>query len=255
VAFGHVAGVQLPWWVLVLIPAGVWSVYVADRLLDAKSGLSSAQLEMLRDRHMFHWHHRRLLVPAATAAALGCAWIVFHWMPRVVREHDSLLAAASLLYFTRVHAGRKLFPLLSKEFLVGMLFTAGCAMPAWTRGYSLQLFPVWPFMISVVLFALLAWLNCYAIDRWEAGESAYVRRPFALFALPLAVAFILCGIALAAAQPFVAGLLFCGTFTTSLLGILDRVRNRLTPVTLRAAADFVLLTPLAQLVIVSVFRK
>lgn len=41
-AFAWTANVRLPWWVLVLLPLGVWTVYVADRLLDARAGIQSS---------------------------------------------------------------------------------------------------------------------------------------------------------------------------------------------------------------------
>ena len=120
IAFAWTVNVRLPWWVLVLIPLGVWAVYIADRLLDARNSMRLSELEQLHERHIFHWHHRRILAPIAAVCALAAAWIVFGVMPRATREHDSLLAAASLLYFTRVHSGRRILPLLSKELLVGI---------------------------------------------------------------------------------------------------------------------------------------
>jgi hypothetical protein len=49
-------------------------------------------------------------------------------------------------------------------------------------------------------------------------------------------------------QPRIAALLLAGGVSSLLLGLLDRLRDRLTPVALRAAADMVLLMPLALLV-------
>ena len=67
-------------------------------------------------------------------------WIVFTQMPSIARERNSALAVAAGLktYFTGVHFPRKiprlsLSPLLKKEPLVGLLFTAACALPALTR--------------------------------------------------------------------------------------------------------------------------
>ena len=132
-AFAWAAHIVLPLWVPALLVLAVWSVYVTDRLLDARAGLRDATLHRLRDRHLFHWRHRRVLVPLAAASAAMAAWIVFNLMPPIARERNSVLAAASLIYFTRVHTGREIFPrmskLLSKELLVGLLFTAGCALP------------------------------------------------------------------------------------------------------------------------------
>ena len=162
-AFAWAANVRLPWWVLVLLSLGVWTVYVADRLLDASAGMRSPALEQLRERHFFHWRHRRVLVPAALAAALIAAWFVLLLMPGTTRKHDALLAAASLVYFTRVHSGRKFLPLFSKELLVGAIFTFGCALPTFSRVHLSLAW--WPLLTAILAYALLAWLNCYAIDQ------------------------------------------------------------------------------------------
>ena len=53
-AFARATGVQLPTWVPLLIALGTWTVYVGDRLLDARSGLRSCSFNRLRERHFFH---------------------------------------------------------------------------------------------------------------------------------------------------------------------------------------------------------
>ncbi len=62
-AFAWSAGIKLPDWVSALLVLAVWPVYVIDRLLDARAGLRSQNLDRLRERHLFHWRHRRLLLP------------------------------------------------------------------------------------------------------------------------------------------------------------------------------------------------
>jgi len=230
-AFAWSVRVRLPTWVLALQMLVVWAVYVGDRLLDARAGLRRWGNE-LRERHFYHWRHRRMLAPLAIAATCAAAAIVLRYMPTGTRERDSVLAAASLAYFTGVHTGsaRRIF---SKELLVGVLFTAGCALPAWSRGD-------WKLLaVPVIFFAALAWLNCRAIEAWESHSPARIAR--------LAGWIALAGIALAGAlavhQPRSALLLAAGAASTLLLAVLDRLRARLTTVTLRAAADLVLLTP------------
>lgn len=242
-AFAWAAHVRLPWWVPVLLPLAVWAVYITDRLLDARAGLHASRLDHLRERHLFHWHFRRILAPMALAAALTAAWIVFALMPRALREHDSLLAAASLLYFTRVHAKRRIFPLFSKEFLVGILFTLGCVLPAWSRADFFRSPWTWPLLAATAAFMLLAWLNCYAIDRWESPDARVTRLSTRTLGFYLAGASFACSAALAPLSVRCAIMAVCAAAGAVLLAILDLNRRRLTPVTLRAAADLVLLTP------------
>jgi hypothetical protein len=253
VAFAWVMKVHLPWWTLLLLSLGVWGVYVADRLLDARTSMHTSAPEKLHERHIFHWRHRRILAPAAIACGFISAWIVFQRMPSTTKEHDSLLAAASVLYFTRVHTGRKFLPIFPKELVVGLLFTLGCALPAFSRAHlSLA---EWPLLISIGFYALLAWLNCLAIDRWESHDLEPSRCPIAFPAMVFSAAALICSSLLFASHPRSASLILCGAIAALLLAALDRVRSRITPVTLRAAADLALLTPALLLVLSPFFSR
>ncbi len=166
--FAEAAGVRLPLWLPVLLALATWSVYVSDRLLDARSALRTRQFHCLRQRHYFHWQHRRVFFPFALAAACTAVWLIFCFMPSEARERNALLALASATYFSGVHGRPQLRPLLPKELLVAVLFTAGCALPALSRCAHTSL----AFMAAIVFFAGLAWLNCHAIERWESEEPA-----------------------------------------------------------------------------------
>ena len=250
-AFAWATHVVLPLWIPVLLALAAWVVYVADRLLDARMALRAANFDCLRERHWFHHRHRRLLIPLAIAAACACGYIVFTLMPAPARERNSVLAAAALAYFTRVHSARRLpsrwlsgfLPFFRKELLVGLLFTAACVLPALSRasgaGQSLV-----PLSAAASVFALLAWLNCHAIDRWENLDSGQ-RSPIFHQGCVLALAGLLLAVILIPAQPRAAALVFAAAVSSLLLSLLDLVRARLTPLALRAAADLVLLTPLA----------
>lgn len=245
-AFAWAGGIQLPAWIPVLLALAAWSVYIADRLLDARSALRVGNLDSLRERHLFHHRHRRVLLAIAVAAACACLWIVFTQMPSIARERNSFLAVAALAYFTSVHSSRRLTifsisPLLKKELLVGLLFTAACALPAFTRAVQHSRGPL---MAVAAYFALLAWLNCHAIDRWEARDCSngpqIVKSAclLVLIAVPLALF-------LSTTNPRLASLVLAGAAAALLLALLDRRRAHLTPIALRAAADLALLTPLA----------
>ncbi len=247
-AFAWAAHVRLPWWVPVLLPLAVWAVYVADRLLDAHTALYAAMPDQLRERHLFHWRFRRVLAPLALASAFAAAWIIFVLMPRTLREHDSLLAAVSLLYFTRVHSRSRILQLPSKEFLVGVLFTLGCVLPAWSRAGFFRSPHAWPLLTTTIVFVLLAWLNCDAIDQWESKKGESNDTPArsastATFGLCLAGVTVFCAALWASSSPRCAVLLGCGAAAALLLSSLDWLCDRFAPVTLRAAADLALLTP------------
>lgn len=224
----------------------VWTVYVFDRLLDAHAALRTAELGRLRERHYFHWRHRRVLLPLAAAAACAAAGLILAFMPAVARERGSVLAAASLAYFARVHSGHRSRPflaaLLTKELLVGLLFTAGCALPAFGALRTSAHASLWPLACAAAYFASLAWLNCHAIDRWESQTERQAGISLAACACLLAVCALLAATA-AWAHPRVAALLAAGAVSALLLALLDLKRNSLGQVTLRAVADLALLTP------------
>jgi hypothetical protein len=274
--FAWAAGIRLPAWIPALLALAAWAVYIGDRLLDVRGALRSGDLGGLRERHRFHHRHRRLLIPVAMAAACGAAAIVFTLMPAAARDRNSVLAVAALAYFTRVHSygrsagakttggksagfgGARLF---KKELLVGVLFTAACALPAFSRAVSLNEAKLWPFAAAVVFFALLAWLNCHAIERWESGGGeggcgeieAHLKTVIPGTGIPalaclLALAGLLGASILSLVQPRTAALLCAGAASALLLALLDKMRGRMTPLALRAGADLVLLTPLVLLV-------
>ncbi len=251
--FAWAAGVRLAAWAPLLLALTVWAVYIFDRLLDARAALRATEINRLRERHFFHWRHRHVLLPLAVAAAGVAAGLVLAFMPMAARERDALLAVPSVAYFARVHAGHRSRPffssLLTKELLVGLLFTVGCALPAWgallaARG------ALWPLASVTALFAPLAWLNCHAIDRWEAEPTdawkpqAQSRKPSSSLAAGLlaAAGFLLAAL-IAGIYPRAAALVAIGAVSALLLALLDRWRGKLNPVALRAAADLALLTP------------
>jgi hypothetical protein len=247
-AFGWAAGVRLPAWIPVLLALAAWAVYVADRLLDARAALRACNLMGLRERHLFHHRHRRLLAPLAIAAACAAVCIVFILMPAPARERNSVLGAAALAYFTGVHSSSRLSfrgisrnsLVLKKELLVGLLFSSACALPVLSRAAAQGSLALRPLSAAAVFYALLAWLNCHAIDRWESEPSQSGTR-VSTPAWILAIAGLLVAYNL---QPRAAALVIGGAASALLLALLDRLRSRLTPLALRVAADLVLLTPL-----------
>jgi hypothetical protein len=240
-AFAWAANVHLDSWVLLLLASGTWTVYVGDRLLDARRAIGSGRRDALRERHYFHWRHRRLLIPVACATAAIAANLVTRRMPVAVRSRDSIIATAALIYFSGVHSAARLplwlRRLVSKELLVGLLFTAGCAAPTLSRSHSAQ----WPFFACLLIFVALAWLNCIAIECWESSEN---QNTVFLYAFVLAAAGVAASGALAITDPRAAALVCSATVSALLVCLLDRTRTRLSPLTLRMLADLVLMTPL-----------
>jgi hypothetical protein len=241
IAFAGAAGVQLnscvPW----LIACGTWTAYVGDRLLDARRAMRSLRTDSLRERHYFHWRHRRLLIPSACVTAAIAVVLILSRIPVSMRNRDSVLAAAALIYFSGVHSAATLPSWVrmrvSKEFLVGLLFTAGCAAPTLSRLHSAQR----SFIACLALFVALAWLNCSAIERWESfrPRSGLFQR----MAILGIACFVVAG-ALSYTDARASALACTAGVSALLLLLLDRIRIRISPLTLRTLADMVLLTPM-----------
>jgi hypothetical protein len=252
VAFAWTARVALPLWLPIVLALAGWSFYIADRLLDARRVLAanpssrfpSSSPSLLRPRHYFHWKHRRVFLPIAIAAAIAAGGLVLHSMPIAARARNSVLALAAMAYFTSVHGPRRLgssrlqFP---KELLVGVLFTLACTLPVWTRAGHRELL-----VAPILVYAALAWLNCLAIETWESGyrPHSYIFPGTLTLAI---VAFAAAVVCIGLHQPRPALLLGAASLSANLLALLDRCRGSFEPTALRAAADLVLLTPLALL--------
>jgi hypothetical protein len=246
-AIARAAGVRLEPWIPLLLACGTWTVYVIDRLLDARRAINAHHLATLRERHYFHWRHRHALFPLATCAAAIAIALIIKLMPLAAREHDSLIAAAALIYFSGVHAPAQVPQwarrIASKELLVGILFAAGCAAPALSHLHSAA--SAWPLLPVVIFLASLAWLNCAAIDMWES-QSTRIGIPAS--AATLTFIGFTAAVILAPYNAHISALFACGAISALLLFLLHRMQHRLHPVTLRALADLVLLTPVILLI-------
>ncbi|MGP8253641.1 MAG: hypothetical protein ACLQHF_16550 [Terracidiphilus sp.] len=262
-SFAWAAGTHLQLQAAAVIALGVWTVYVGDRLLDARAALRRQSEHRLRERHYFHWRHRRVLAPLAAVAGAAAAILVLGCIPVVARERDSVLAAVSLAYFARVHQTqlsaarrtRPFFPpLVTKELLVGVLFAVGCALPALGAAWTTPVDARWVLLGCVAFFAALAWLNCHAIEQWESGAGRRSDHALAGFAFGLASLGLSGGLLLCPGHPRPALLLAAAALSALLIALLDRIRPQLAPVTLRAAADLVLLAPALVIPFVGLLR-
>ena len=228
--FARVSHSAVPAGELLALFLAVWLLYVADRLLDARSATPDAF--ELQPRHTFHQLHRRALLIASALAASALLPLTLH-LPTPDLHLDLALAAALALWFLLIH---RLAPArtLPKELTTGLFFAAATLAPTLIRRPSTAL------VADALLFAALCTVNGLAITAWEAyplsTTRAHRQLSGALIALALAafsLAVLTHNLSLLAVALAAAGLL-----------LLHTARARLHPTTLRALADLSLLTPI-----------
>ena len=256
VAFLGVIGVPLTrpaaHWPVVFLSLATWLCYVGDRTQDARSSVVDAEL---RARHRFYgswWRGRRgSLIALVGVTALVCATIGLLGLPAPLLVDYVALTLASLLYFAWVHSGRERGArVLAKEAAVAIIFALGCILPAWSCASAALRSQLAP---AGALFAMLCWLNCVAIERWEGrGIVGMHAHPSTHWAARHLSALLLVGATTSAALAIwrhavgrptaLAPYLACAFV---LLAALERWRLRLSVDSLRIFADVALLTPLA----------
>ena len=240
--------IRLPFASSAAMALAVWMLYAADRLLDARLLDASAHGDHeLEARHRFHHRHRGAFLLGIGVAGIALAALLPRLDPASIRLY---LTEGALLFawFLILHATRSAHR-LPKEIAVGLFFAAATFIPTVSREPALRL----ALLPAALVFAALCSLNCLFIYAWEheGSEHAFAQRahPTTRLALRHLTPFIVCtmiaGSAIITLDPSCPWVIpaACG-LSSILLLVLDRHRHRLSEITLRAAADLALLTPL-----------
>ena len=257
--FARAMHLRMPLLSILLLATATWLLYVADRILD---GLRLGQTE-LRERHIFHARHRRAFVLTALIFAVLLVWMIFTHMYSQALKDDLFLSVFALLYFFFVHASSRFGHIprpgwMPKELVVGIIFAAATAVPTWSRMGKYSDLDKARLVEAILLFAMLCWINCVAIEKWETGWPVALEsstfpavhrstRWAAAHLQSIVVAIALFSLVAAwFARPSGLGEVYFAAFLSSglFLGI-DARRSLFSPLSLRIAADAALLTPMA----------
>lgn len=257
---GWCFGVAVPALDLVAMFVAVWILYAVDRLLDVQPPFADPVLPELRDRHRFHHQQRGRLLPALACGTLLLAALLHRTDDRVLHLYvllTCLLAAWLLLVHVR-RAPDANPHRLPKELAVGFFFPAAAFIPAVARVPALR-FALLPY---AALFGAVCTLNCFFLHAWEHPVERSDAHPStrwgATHAPYLAGGLVVAGATAACvsaghlraaghdghALPHAALFDLACTLAAALLSLLHFQRRRMAPVTLRALADLVLLTPI-----------
>lgn len=232
-------GATLVWPHSALLGVAVWLIYSADRWLDGLELGHHARTE----RHRFYVRHRhavlRVWSGVGAAALVGGATVLTR--PELLAT--GLLGGLMLGYFAGRHASDPAAH--PKELHIAFIFALGVVFLP-----SLNGAPLLPLATFALLFAVLIFLNCTLIARWE-GDLDLEPVPFAARAPRVAarldgVALGLAGCGLGVGFTTYSSLFFALGGSALLLygcGYL----GALGPAARRVLADAALLTPLLAL--------
>jgi hypothetical protein len=223
---GDAFGVSVPPVASAALGLVVWSIYLADRWLDARPGRPQESAP----RHRFAAGNRVSIGVAAIMVA-GAALAMAPFLPIHYVLNAAAVAIALAAYLTAVHAiGARGLGELTKALLVGLIFAAGAAVPLAADRPDIAV--AW--LPAVGAFASTCWLNCRLIAGWEA--SVRVRHLAGWVAALLAIF-------LGVRSPRPVALAVAGA--VGLLAVLHVMRARVPVELRRVLADVAMLTPLA----------
>mgnify|MGYP001549926143 CR=1 FL=1 len=228
----------------------VWLVYVADRVFDALRPLNG---EWEPARKTFYRRH----LWVASMAALSLLSVIIPLAYCVLRRSTFYaglaLTVPVISYFALIHlrpvGWRARWP---RELVVACLFTSGTFLAIWT-GNPGSVYSLWA---PALLFFLLCWTNCAAIETWEwrqkilsqdsapSRSTRWVARHLTFAGLGIGCLAAILGVASLAPGGFSGAALSSGIA----LALVAAWRRRLPMNALRVSVDLALCTPLLALI-------
>ena len=224
----------------------VWCVYLGDRVLDAVRPRRAGWEPV---RKTFYRKHLR---PAAITGLCLLSTVLplaYYLLKRATFHAGLALAVPLFSYLAFVHLApmrwRARWP---REMAVACVFTSGVFLAAWI-GNGRNFHRLWA---PAILFSLLCWINCCAIETWEWQKSAHyvnerpssstqwAARRLLFIALGIAALAVLMGRMTLVPLRFSIAAFLSGIA----LATLAACRSRLPINGVRVAADLALCTPL-----------
>jgi len=116
----------IAYWVLF---SAVWCVYVIDRIIDVCRGIQSIEGESTW-RHRFHWKYRWVLIVLVAAVAYWAFHQAVYVLPQAMLTGGMVCVILVFIYLLVTLFQRKESIPYLKNFLAGMIFAFGVAIPA-----------------------------------------------------------------------------------------------------------------------------
>ncbi len=245
---------HLQWHTFFVLGAVVWTVYVADRMVDSWMARKNADIS-LKPRHLYHRQHKYLFGLLLVGVLSAIAYVVTMLMPRDILILGIPAFLVSLLYFSRTYRRKSDSNQAAKNCLAGLGFAFGVAaatavyLPFSTPSIFYTILGVLEVLRSpeVLFFAVLCIVNINAIDVWEKdarvadGEQKFhAELSLSLPLTLLAGAGILMTIwTNQYTKPYYFGIVFASIG----LYMLNRHRHRFSLDALRVLADLAMIAP------------
>jgi hypothetical protein len=229
----------------------VWLVYVADRVLDA---LRPVKGDWEPARKSFYRRHLRIAAIAGLCLLSVTIPFAYCILRRSTFYAGLTLAIPLLSYFVLIHLSplrwRARWP---RELVVACLFTSGTFLAIWSSS-NRSFYSLWA---PAILFFLLCWGNCSAIETWEwqrnvLSEDSAPSRSTRWAAHHLTVVgFAIACLAVIMGYLALAPIGFAGAALLSgiALALLAEWRPHLPMNALRVSVDLALCTPLLTLIV------
>jgi hypothetical protein len=228
----------------------VWLLYVADRVLDALRPLKG---EWEPARKTFYRRHLWIASMVGLCLLSVTIPLAYCILRRSTFYAGLALTVPVVFYFALIHLlpgrWRARWP---RELVVACLFTSGTFLAIWTGNHK-SVYSLWA---PALIFFLLCWTNCAAIETWEweqnvlSADSAPSRSTQwlarHLILVGLGIGCLAAILACTAAAPF--GFASAALFSGIALAFVAVRRPYLRMNALRVAVDLALCTPLLILI-------
>lgn len=160
-----VLSINIDYWWLLIIMLSVWVMYTADHLSDAWKRKN----EITINRHLFHYHHFKSILPFWALAAIACVYLGITKLSSEIVFIGFLIGIGVMLYFAAIYFTGNTKPIfLQKELTIALIYVGGIWMaPVIWYGKNPDSM-IWAIMANLVL---LAWAEGIIVSWYEFSED------------------------------------------------------------------------------------
>ncbi|MES2983114.1 MAG: hypothetical protein V4727_12445 [Verrucomicrobiota bacterium] len=244
--FAKISGVELPWFIHLILGLSTWCIYLVDRIID----VIRAQQQVTTSRHRFTLHHIRKLIGLFIIISISNLTLILHYLPQKLLITGCItLSLIAIYYLIRLTRLKNIITLIPREVMCGMLFALGCAIAP--HAYATTSWintPTW--LISIILFGMVCSTSCILISLWEKEGDEIAADPSIVTTHANFIPYLASTLTFLTAVTLILSCFFHwqAFLSISLSAILLRLalhhQNRISSINRRILADAVLLSPL-----------